>query len=340
MESRTDARAMARKMKFDPAYLAAFEQKLFIEGQGKTRRLTNFFVLLLLATVIATLGLVAGSTATIIGAMIVAPLMEPIMATAAAAVMGSARRVLYALALTIAGIIAVILLSMLLALIVPEVNLSFTENAELASRINPGLVALLTALASGAAGAYITAREEISDAMGGVAIAISLVPPLCVVGIGLRLGDWGAAAGALELFATNLLAILLAGGVVFLLAGLGRHANRGEQTRVRIAAFSVILVATILIAVPLSVTTFQAIEGALQDRAAGAAVVEWLAGTAYQTVQVNVSGESVVALVEGSGELKPLGALADSLAATLKHPVVVNLRVIQSQLQPSGAPAP
>ncbi|MFZ2359297.1 MAG: hypothetical protein WA040_08120, partial [Anaerolineae bacterium] len=59
---------------------------MFIEGPKSARRLTNFFVLLLLATVIATFGVLSDSTATVIGAMIVAPLMGPIMATAAATV--------------------------------------------------------------------------------------------------------------------------------------------------------------------------------------------------------------------------------------------------------------
>ena len=40
------------------------------------------------ATWIAALGVIADSTATVIGAMLIAPLMTPIMATAAALVMG------------------------------------------------------------------------------------------------------------------------------------------------------------------------------------------------------------------------------------------------------------
>ena len=109
-------------------------------------------------------------------------------------------------------------------LLIPELAISFAANGESVSRINPGLLALFTALGSGAAGAFITSRDEIADSMGGVAIAISLVPPLCVVGIALRQGEWTAAVGALVLFATNFLAILLAGGVTFLIIGLGRVA--------------------------------------------------------------------------------------------------------------------
>ena len=58
--------AHSRKISFDLEYLAAFEQKLFIQGPQTAQRLTNFFVLLLLATVIATFGLISASTATVI----------------------------------------------------------------------------------------------------------------------------------------------------------------------------------------------------------------------------------------------------------------------------------
>ena len=102
------------KVSFDPAYLEAFEAKMFIQGPKTAQRLINFFVLLLLATVIATFGVLSDSTATVIGAMIVAPLMGPIMATAAAIVMGSAPRALRALALVAAGVVSTILLSWLL----------------------------------------------------------------------------------------------------------------------------------------------------------------------------------------------------------------------------------
>ena len=195
--SSTPQPALITKLGFDPGYLPAFEDKLFIEGPQTARRLTNFFALLLFATVIATYGVLSSSTATVIGAMIVAPLMGPIMATTSAVVIGSLPRAVRAFALTVAGIILVISLSYLLAWVVPDVTISFTSNAEITSRINPGLYALLTALGVGAAGAFIISRAEIADSMGGVAIAISLVPPLCVVGISLQQGQLDATAGAL-----------------------------------------------------------------------------------------------------------------------------------------------
>jgi hypothetical protein len=126
--------ALFTRLGFDPAYLSAFEDKLFIEGPQKARRLTNLFALLLFATVIATYGVLSNATATVIGAMIVAPLMGPIMATTSAVVMGSLPRTLRACALTGAGIVSVIIFSYLLSWVVPDVTISFTSNGEIASR--------------------------------------------------------------------------------------------------------------------------------------------------------------------------------------------------------------
>jgi len=335
MQSSSDLRALARKIGFDPDYLAAFEQKLFIHGPGSARRLTNFFVLLLLATVIATYGLILNSTATVIGAMIVAPLMGPIMATAAAVVMGSTLRAARSLALVVVGVISVIALSMAITWLVPDIAISFTENGELASRTTPGLVVLLTALASGAAGAFITMREEISDSMGGVAIAISLVPPLCVVGIALRLGEWGPATGAFMLFLTNFLAILLAGGITFVLGGLGRLAVTNDNMRVRRNGFILVVVATLIIAIPLSYTTFHSVAHAQENRAAITEINSWLEGTTHQLISANVIEDVVVVTIEGYGERRPLHDLARRLADALDHPITVDLRVVPSEVQSS-----
>jgi uncharacterized hydrophobic protein (TIGR00271 family) len=324
------------KFGFDPNYLEAFQDKLFIEGGQSPRRLFNFFALLLMATLIATYGLLSASTATVIGAMIVAPLMGPIMATTAAIVMGQSRRALRALALVLAGILCTIGFSYLLTLVVPDITISFSGNPELASRINPGLYALLTALGSGAAGAFITSRDELADSMGGVAIAISLVPPLCVVGIALQLGQWNAAIGALLLFTTNFLAILLAGGLTLWIIGVGKVAATKEQLQVRRRGFALFVIATLLVVIPLSITAYQTVTDVADDNRATNTTQQWLEGTQYQLVAVNVSDKLVVASVEGAGELKPVQSLAARLSSALGRPVIVRLRIVPSQSSSSG----
>jgi len=326
------------RLGFDPAYLSTFEDKLFIEGPQTARRLTNFFALLLFATVIATYGVLSNSTATVIGAMIVAPLMGPMMGTTSAVVMGSLPRALRAFALTVAGIAAVIIFSYLLTFVVPDVTISFTSNGEIASRINPGLYALLTALGAGAAGAFIISRAEIADSLGGVAIAISLVPPLCVVGISLQKGQLNAAASAFLLFMTNFLAILLAGGVVFIILGLGKLAVSQEQARFRRRGFILFVVCILLVAIPLSQTAYQSVIRAEENNNATAEVQQWLKGTSYQLDMVNVNDRVVKVTVEGTGEMKPLNQLANQLAVALGRPVLVNLLTLPAQIGKSSSP--
>ena len=330
--------ALFTRIGFDPAYLPTFEDKLFIEGPQTARRLTNFFALLLFATVIATYGVLSNSTATVIGAMIVAPLMGPMMATTSAVVMGSLPRALRAFALTVAGIAAVIIFSYLLTFVVPDVTISFTTNGEITSRINPGLYALLTALGAGAAGAFIISRAEIADSLGGVAIAISLVPPLCVVGISLQKGQLNAAAGASLLFMTNFLAILLAGGVVLIVLGLGRSAVLREQVRFRRRGLVLFIACILLVIIPLTQTSYQDITNAEANNNATTAVQQWLQGTSYQLDMVNVNDRVVKVTVEGTGQLKPLQKLANQLAVALGRPVLVNLLTLPTQTGNSSSP--
>jgi uncharacterized hydrophobic protein (TIGR00271 family) len=326
------------KLGFDPDYLATFENKLFVEGPETWRRLTNFFALLLFATLIATYGVLSGSTATVIGAMIVAPLMAPIMATTAAVVLGSSQRALRAFVLTIAGIVTVIIASYLLSWIVPDVTISFTSNPEIASRTNPGLYALLTALGAGAAGAFITSRAEIADSIGGVAIAISLVPPLCVVGIALQQGQLDAAGGALLLFATNYLAILLAGGMVLALVGLGKSSATEGSARTRQRGFALFIAGMLLVAIPLTVSSYQAVVHANENRIATTEVEKWLEGTTYTVDSVRVNDRITIVTVEGNGGLNSLQILANNLASTLKRPILVSLRTIPVQTGASTGP--
>lgn len=330
--------APAASLGFDPAYLPTFEDKLFIEGSQARRRLLNYFALLLFATLIATYGVISDSTATVIGAMIVAPLMGPIMATTAAVVMGSLPRALRAAALVGAGVASVVAFSYLLSAIVPDISISFTNNGEISSRIQPNLYALLTALGSGAAGAFITSRAEIADSIGGVAIAISLVPPLCVVGIALQQGLVGAAMGALLLFLTNCLAILLAGGVVLWLVGLGAIAADPEQSQLRRRGMIVFAVGILIVAIPLTVTSYQALEQRLDTIRATETVEAWLEGTTYSVLVVNINGEEVNAILAGSGERGQLQELARGLASTLERPVTVNVRWITSEAARSAEP--
>lgn len=167
----------------------------------------SFFVMLSLSSVISTLGLLAGSTATVIGAMIIAPLMGPIIGMAYSLAIANRRLLKRASTTLVYGILTTVLSAVVITWLVGLRSL----NPEILARTQPTLIDLGVGLAAGAAGAFSKSRKHIADAFPGVAIAVALVPPLSVVGIGLALGLTDVWSGASLLFVTNLTAIIFSG---------------------------------------------------------------------------------------------------------------------------------
>src|SRR5207342_3570881 len=109
-----------------------------------------------------------------------------------------------------AGAVIVIAIGFLVGVAVAVPVVAGT-NAQVAARVAPRIIDLVAALATGAVGAFALTRSDVSDTLPGVAIAISLVPPLAVVGLTLESGAPEQASGALLLFLTNVSAILASG---------------------------------------------------------------------------------------------------------------------------------
>ena len=177
----------------------------------------SFHFMLGLSAIIATLGLLANSAAVIIGAMIVAPLMGPIVGMAYSTAMGN-RKLLRRSSFTV---LKGILLTIIVSWVVTSIIGLETVDTEIMSRVKPTLIDFGIAMAAGAAGAFANTRRSISSALPGVAIAVALVPPLSVVGIGWAQEDGSIAFGALLLFSTNLICIIFFGSLVFLFQSYG-----------------------------------------------------------------------------------------------------------------------
>lgn len=326
-----------RDNRFRPEDVPKFEGKLFYEGDRRRPYLERFFVLLILATIIATAGIIGDSTATVIGAMIVAPLMTPIMATAAALIMGNMSRAVNRLSLVLIGVLTVVLLSWLAGLLYPSI-ISFTGNSQIVARVSPRLIDLLAALASGAAGAFCLSRDDVADSLPGVAIAISLVPPLCVVGLSLSAGELEAALGALLLFVTNFLAILLAGGAVLGILGLNRAAQIEVRGSARRKAFALVIAAVLLVAIPLLITGRQATRDAYTELQTQRAAQEWAGGSEYRVRQVRAVGDSVYIIAVGSGDPPPFEELVAVVEESVGRSLTIDLELLPSRILSSLRP--
>ena len=269
--------------------------KLWFDREGRDAYV-RFGVLLVLSVVIATGGILTDSTATVIGAMIVAPLMTPIMASALAVVAGDLAHLGRSLLLVAIGVVVSIGLSFLLGVASPVI-VNASTNAQVSGRVNPRLTDLIVALACGAAGAFALSRRNVSDALPGVAIAISLVPPLCLVGVMLANHDTRSAAAAGLLFTTNFLAILVAGGGSLAIMGYGKVAIAAGARGRRAASIS-IAIAALLVAIPLGLTSARVARNAAAEyRIQGEAAARLPAG--YDLATVDANGDVISITIEG-----------------------------------------
>ncbi len=199
-----------------------------------------YLVLVFSSCAIATFGLLSNSTAVIIGAMIVAPLMLPIRALGFGALVGNTLLFRQSLVSLAVGTVIGIGLSCTLGLIAGIAN----YGSEILARTQPTLLDLGIAVAAGGIGGYAKVESKVSGTVAGTAIAVALMPPICVVGLGLSQGNWGFSLGAGLLYLTNLLGITLACMLAFLASGYAPY------SRARKALIST-LALTSIIAIPL-----------------------------------------------------------------------------------------
>nr|WP_255618140.1 DUF389 domain-containing protein [Synechococcus sp. MU1625] len=173
----------------------------------------SFIVLTIGASLIATLGVLANNAAVVIGAMVVAPWILPLRVAVFAVLIGQARLLSRSLITLAAGAGITLFLSMGLGLIARSQGLLLVEALpeQVTARLEPNILDLGIALAAGAVATYAKVNPGAVSSMAGTAIAVALVPPVCVMGLMLSAQDLSGAQGAALLYAANLLGILIGG---------------------------------------------------------------------------------------------------------------------------------
>lgn len=284
----------------------------------------SFHFMLGLSSIIATLGLLANSTAIIIGAMIIAPLMGPIIGIAYSMVVAN-KRLLRRSGLTL---LSGVILTVVTAYIATSLVGLRTVDTEILARTNPTLLDLGIALAAGAAGAFATSRKSIADALPGVAIAVALVPPLSVIGIGLALNQANLALGASVLFLTNLTGIIFSGGIVFVCQSYGNMTKAKQGLLFSVCAIC-------LLGIPLTLSLRDLL---IQDnvrRSVVRLVREEVITFADKEIRlIRVSSESEPLLIEvevaapsDSISQNQVNLIRDFLSRQLKQPVDLQVRI-------------
>lgn len=142
--------------------------------------------ILIVAMLIASIGLNTDSTECIVGAMLICPLMGSVLAISYSVATADVRLLRDALVGLLIQVCICLATSTLYFVLSP---LSGVTN-ELLANSNPTVWDILVALAGGFAGGLGNSRrQEPSTLIAGVAVATALMPPLCAAGYGIAVRD-------------------------------------------------------------------------------------------------------------------------------------------------------
>lgn len=267
-------------------------EKLYQENENALSSWLRFYNLLFISVIVATLGLYRNSGAVVIAAMLLAPLMTPILGIAAAIVMGRIHRLFsHFLAVLIASV-GTIALSFLIMFLF-DVPLGLALPDQVLARTNPGLEEMGVALAAGIAGSYVQIRKEEAGMLPGVAIGVSLVPPLSAAGILYYYSQPLLAWEAIILFITNLAAIILSACTVFFLLGVKpERRDKALKKRFTLGA-AVSLITVLILALDLGNETMTRFREARTEELVLSAIENWRKTHSVEISRLDVDGDNI-----------------------------------------------
>ena len=176
---------------------------------------SDFFLLTALSVLMATLGLMTNSVSVIIGSMLIAPLLSPILSVSMGIVMADPKLMSRSFITILKAMAVALPAAAVIALFFTGLRPAAIGNSEIVTRIRPDLASVAIAFIAGLAASFALIKPQLSATLPGVAISVSLIPPLAVTGIGVASLNWGMIAGSLTLFLINAAAIVFASMVVF-----------------------------------------------------------------------------------------------------------------------------
>lgn len=200
--------------------------------------------ILIMAILIASIGLNVNSTAVIIGAMLISPLMSGILTMG----YSLAVRDLDMLKKTLGRFgtqVAISLVTSTLYFIITPLDV---PTSEMIARTSPTIWDVMVALFGGIAGIIGNTRKKKGNVIPGVAIATALMPPLCTASYGIATLQPRFIFGALYLFLINMLFIALSAAAVTVILRVPVHRSLSQKEQKRINR--IIGAITIIVVIP------------------------------------------------------------------------------------------
>lgn len=217
-ETETESELSAR-------HTVTLQEELYQKIAGGTKLDLDFIALTVLSSIVATIGLNTSNIAVIIGAMVIAPLLGPILAFSYGGALGDLTLMIKASKTALTGLALGFAVALLMSFVMP-VNL---QSPELLDRTIVSPEIILLALASGAAAA-LSLSSGVSSALVGVMVAVALLPPAASAALFIGAGEFKQFANASLLLGLNIICIMLAAKLTFVMKGIRPRTWQAKKT--------------------------------------------------------------------------------------------------------------
>lgn len=207
---------------FDPSVVNHSDVIAQLVSESSPRKI--FLMLVVVSSIIATLGLLNDSVPVVIGAMLVAPLLWPILGISMSILVRDWRMA----KLAIVSIFFAIVLAVATAMVITFFYVPLGSTHTIFDYESFGFM-LPVSIAAGAAAAFALSYESVKEAVPGIAITVALLPPLVSVGIGLGAADWALMLDSGKLFFINFGGIVVTAFFVFFALGFHRYKRSAES---------------------------------------------------------------------------------------------------------------
>jgi uncharacterized hydrophobic protein (TIGR00271 family) len=172
----------------------------------------DFYLMVIFSTIITTLGLISNNVPLIIAGMIVAPLLSPILAISLGITILNLKIIWRSIKIVFVAVLFSLIFSTLTGAIF---NIKINQINYLNS-VEISWLSLAISFVAGIIASYSWTRENIKDYLSGVAIAVTIIPPLSLLGLLIYNFNTDLIIKDLLFFLLNIAGILLGSILVFL----------------------------------------------------------------------------------------------------------------------------
>lgn len=166
--------------------------------------------MVVLSTLIVSLGLLADNVVLVIGGMMVTPILSPILAISLGIVINEHKVIKRSIRIFLTAFA----FAFLTALIIGFFSTTDVAGSVLVEKMQPSLFIFIVAVVAGVAASYTWAKPGLNDMLPGIAVTVTLIPPLTAIGLAIADGEWVIFANVLKTLLINIAGIIFSSLVI------------------------------------------------------------------------------------------------------------------------------